>query len=81
MNFLKRFNIYQQERFPFAGYIFMVGAFSFSAVSYSRICRGAAGFIEWPVFLAGIFTTLTLFLLVVIFDEFKDHEDDVKYRQ
>lgn len=81
MNFLKRFNIYQQERFPFAGYIFMVGAFSFSAVSYSRICRGAAGFIEWPVFLAGIFTTLTLFLLVRIFDEFKDHEDDVKYRQ
>lgn len=81
MNFINRFYIYQKERFPFAGYIFMVGAFSFSAVSYSRICRGAVGFIEWPVFLAGIFNTLTLFLLLRIFDEFKDHEDDVKYRQ
>ncbi len=80
-DFLKRFNIYQQERFPFIGYIFMIGAFSFSAVSYSRICRGAVGFIEWKVFLLGVFTTLTLFLLVRIFDEFKDHEDDMKYRQ
>lgn len=81
MNFIKRFNIYQKERFPLAGYIFMIGAFSFSAVSYSRICRGVEGFIEWPVFLLGIFTTLSLFLLVRIFDEFKDNEDDVKYRK
>lgn len=81
MNFIKRFYIYQKERFPLAGYIFMIGAFSFSAVSYSRICRGVEGFIEWPVFLLGIFTTLSLFLLVRIFDEFKDHEDDVKYRK
>jgi 4-hydroxybenzoate polyprenyltransferase len=81
MSFLKRFYIYQKERFPFAGYIFMVGAFSFSAVSYSRICRRAEGFIPWTVFLAGAFTTLTLFLLVRIFDEFKDHEDDMKYRK
>lgn len=81
MNFIKRFYIYQKERFPLAGYIFMIGAFSFSAVSYSRICRGVEGFIEWPVFLLGIFTTLSLFLLVRIFDEFKDNEDDVKYRK
>ena len=59
----------------------MIGAFSFSAVSYSRICRGAKGFIEMPVFIAGVFTTLSLFLLVRIFDEFKDHEDDIKYRK
>lgn len=81
MNFIKQFYIYQKERFPLAGYIFMIGAFSFSAVSYSRICRGVEGFIEWPVFLLGVFTTLSLFLLVRIFDEFKDHEDDVKYRK
>ncbi|MBC7426512.1 MAG: hypothetical protein H7321_08245 [Bacteroidia bacterium] len=81
MSLLKRFYIYQKERFPFAGYIFMVGSFTFSAVSYSRICRGKEGFIEWPVFFAGAFTTLTLFLLVRIFDEFKDHEDDMKYRK
>lgn len=58
----------------------MVGAFSFSAVSYSRILRGAEGFIPWPYFFGGIFTTVSLFLLVRIFDEFKDHEDDVRYR-
>jgi 4-hydroxybenzoate polyprenyltransferase len=79
--FLKRFLIYQKERFPFLGYIVLVGSFSFSAISYSRICRGAEGFVSWDKYLLGIFTTITLFFLVRIFDEFKDAEDDAKYRK
>lgn len=80
-SFLKRFYIYQKERFPFLGHGLLVAAFSFSAISYSRICRGVAGFVPWPVLLVGISTTITLFLLVRIFDEFKDKDDDAKYRQ
>jgi len=80
-SFLKRFYIYQKERFPLAGHGLLIAAFSFSAVSYSRICRGAEGFIDLKTFLVGIFTTVTLFLLVRIFDEFKDAEDDAKYRK
>ncbi len=62
------------------GHGLLVAAFSFSAVSYSRICRGMDGFIPWPTFLVGVFTTVTLFLLVRIFDEHKDAEDDARYR-
>src|SRR5574337_1862899 len=77
---LKRFWIYQQERFPIFGHVPLVASFSFSAIAYSRICRGAAGFVPWDRYLTGIITTITLFLLVRIFDEFKDRKDDEKYR-
>ncbi|WP_353195708.1 UbiA family prenyltransferase [Parapedobacter defluvii] len=76
----KRLYQYQKERFPLLGHGALVAAFSFSAVAYSRICRGVEGFIPWPVFLVGIFTTVTLFLVVRIFDEHKDAEDDARFR-
>lgn len=76
----KRLYQYQKERFPLVGHGVLVAAFSFSAVAYSRICRGETGFIPWPTFLVGIFTTVTLFLLVRIFDEHKDAEDDARFR-
>jgi 4-hydroxybenzoate polyprenyltransferase len=77
---LKRLWIYQRERFPVFGHGPLVAAFSFSAISYSRICRGADGFVDWSLFTLGIFTTVSLFLLVRIFDEHKDAEDDARYR-
>jgi 4-hydroxybenzoate polyprenyltransferase len=58
-----------------------VAAFSFSAISYSRICRGAEGFVDAKTFAVGVFTTISLFLLVRIFDEFKDAEDDARFRK
>lgn len=78
---LQRLNIYQKERFPLLGHGVLVTAFSFSAISYSRISRGAEGFVSLDKFLVAIFTTVTLFLLVRILDEFKDAEDDEKYRR
>lgn len=80
-SFVVRFLIYQKERFPFLAHGLMISAFTFSAVSYSRICRGQDGFIRWSDFFIGIFATITLFFLVRIFDEFKDKEDDKKYRK
>ncbi len=79
--FLQRFYIYQKERFPFLAHGLLISAFTFSAISYSRICRGAEGFISWQTFLFAVFTTISLFLLLRISDEFKDHEDDSQYRQ
>lgn len=78
--FLRRMWIYQKERFPLLGHGLMITALTFSAVSYSRICRGAEGFIPWQDFLIGIFASVTLFFLVRIYDEFKDRKDDAKYR-
>ena len=78
--YLWRMYQYQNERFPILGHGVMIAAFSFSAIAYSRICRGAEGFVDWSTYFVGIFTTVSLFLLVRIFDEFKDKEDDAKYR-
>ncbi|EHQ30277.1 UbiA prenyltransferase family protein [Mucilaginibacter paludis] len=79
-SFFRRFYLYQKERFPFLGHGLLVACFSFSAIAYSRICRGAAGFVGTKIFLSGILITISLFLLVRIFDEFKDAEDDALYR-
>jgi 4-hydroxybenzoate polyprenyltransferase len=79
--FFRRLYIYQKERFPVLGHGLLVAAFSFSAISYSRICRGAEGFVSWKIFLVGIFTTVSLFFLVRVFDEFKDKEEDALYRK
>lgn len=80
-SFIKRFYIYQKERFPLLVHGILISSFSFSAISYSLICRGVDGFVDWKIFLVGIFTTISLFMLVRIFDEFKDAEDDAKYRK
>lgn len=80
-SFWKRLYMYQKERFPVLGHGVMIAAFSFSAISYSRICRGEQGFVSWPVYFVGILITITLFFLVRIFDEFKDAEDDAAYRK
>lgn len=77
---VKRLWIYQRERFPLLVNAIAVTTFTFSAISYSRICRGAEGFVDWQTYLIGCFATFTLFLLVRIFDEFKDKEDDARYR-
>jgi len=79
--FFRRFVIYQKERFPFLAHGLMIAAFTFSAISYSRICRNEDGFIALPDYIIGVFATITLFFLVRIFDEFKDKEDDAKYRK
>ena len=81
LSFFRRLYIYQKERFPLLGHGLLVAAFSFSAISYSRICRDAAGFVSWKIFLVGIFTTVSLFFLVRVFDEFKDKEEDALYRK
>ena len=76
----RRLWIYQRERFPIFGYVPMVCAFALSAFSYSGICRGEALKFAPAVLGIGCFTAFVLFLLLRLFDEFKDAEDDAKYR-
>ncbi len=78
--FIKRFWIYLSERFPPFAHGILISIFTFSAISYSRICRGAEGFISLGDYLIGISLTISLFFLVRVFDEFKDKEEDAKYR-
>jgi 4-hydroxybenzoate polyprenyltransferase len=77
---LSRLYRYQAERFPLLAHGLLIATFSFSAIAFSRLCRGAAGFIPWPQYLGCITNTFTLFFLVRVFDEHKDQEEDRQYR-
>ncbi|TAE73123.1 MAG: hypothetical protein EAZ85_07880 [Bacteroidetes bacterium] len=79
-NFIKRFYIYQKERFPLLAYIILIGTFSFSAIAYSCICRNV-NFVDIPTYLMGFFMAISLFLLLRIADEHKDFKDDIRFRQ
>ncbi|NOX93284.1 MAG: hypothetical protein GXP18_12790, partial [Gammaproteobacteria bacterium] len=75
-----RWWIYQRERFPVLAHGPLVIAFSFSALCYSSLLRGD---INIPDLLPGVVAFLTAFLLFLqlrIADEFKDHEEDCRYR-
>jgi len=79
-SFAKRLWIYQKERFPLFKHLLLIATFTFSAIGYARICRGAEGFVPMIDYVSGVFMTFTLFLLLRIADEFKDKEDDAKFR-
>ncbi|BAU50283.1 membrane protein [Sulfurifustis variabilis] len=74
-----RWWVYQRERFPLLAHGPLILAFSFSAASYSALARGAA-----PPPLAAVAvafaTSLLFFLQLRIADEFKDAEEDARYR-
>ena len=78
--FLSKWNIYQKVRFPIVTHGILILAFSFSAVSYALLSNGENEFISISVFLPGFVIVLTIFLLLRIADEFKDADDDKKYR-
>ncbi len=73
-----RWYIYQKERFPILMYIPMILAFSFSAVSYSSIVRD--GKIAAGSVVVAFITTFSTFMLLRIADEFKDYEEDLRFR-
>ena len=75
-----RLYIYLQERFPLMSHGLLIASFTFSAISFSRISRGVTGFIPTKYFLVGLFNGLAFFLILRICDEFKDKEEDKKYR-
>ncbi len=69
---------YQRERFPLARNGLLIAVFSFSAVSFSAVLRG--GRPDWRSFLVAFLTSLAFFMQLRIADEFKDFEDDSRYR-
>ena len=72
--------IYQRERFPIFQHGPLILVFTFSAAAFSRLCRGQETFIELMSFAIGAVTTILFFFLLRLFDEFKDFEDDSRYR-
>lgn len=81
MPFLPRLYQYQKERFPIMIHGILIACFTFSAIAYSRLSRGAAGFIHYMDYAFAVSMTLGLFFLLRLFDEVKDHAEDMQFRK
>ena len=77
--FLARWWTYQRERFPVCAHGLLIAAFSFSAVSYSTLVRGASG-VGLHAALAAFANSFLAFLQLRIADEFKDADEDRRHR-
>ncbi len=75
----QRFWRYQKERFPLKAHTPLILAFSFCAVSVSSRLRADA-WPDWPAVVVAFLTCLLFFLQLRIADEFKDHEEDSRFR-
>jgi 4-hydroxybenzoate polyprenyltransferase len=78
--FLRRWWIYQRERFPVLAHGPLIAAFSLSAVSFSSLLRGRTDLPTARTALVAFGTAFLFFLQLRIADEFKDFEEDAKYR-
>jgi len=77
---MHRWWTYLQERFPPLENGLLVGVFSLSALCYSALLRGASGALTVPSMVVAFGLTLLFFFLLRVADEFKDVEDDRRYR-
>lgn len=76
---MKRWWIYQKERFPLLAHGPLIAAFSACAVSFSSLLRGAPP--PGPqMFLTAFGVCLPMFLQLRIADEFKDADEDARWR-
>lgn len=75
-----RWWIYQKERFPLLAHGPLILAFSFSAVSYSALLRGSEAWPALGAVVVAFVCCLISFLHLRIADEFKDIEEDTRYR-
>ncbi len=75
-----RWWIYQRERFPLLAHGPLVAAFSFSALCFSSLLREDVSMPDLLPSMVAFLTALLLFLQLRIADEFKDYEDDCRYR-
>ena len=78
MNFLKKWYIYQKERFPVATYGLYILCLSFAAFFYNTKMLEIESNVG--VFITMFVVAFLQFLMVRIIDEFKDYEEDKKYR-
>ena len=76
---MKRFWIYQRERFPLISHAPVIAAFSASAIAFSAVARHAS-LPAWWLLAGGFVSSLCFFLQMRIADEWKDAADDAEFR-
>ena len=79
-----RWIVYQRERFPVLAHGPLIAAFSSGAVCYSAQLRASAGQTRPSVSVASLIVAfvscLLFFFQLRVSDEFKDHEEDARWR-
>jgi 4-hydroxybenzoate polyprenyltransferase len=76
---MNRWWIYQKERFPLLAHGPLIAAFSACAVAFSSLLRNAPP-PGWQMYLTAFGVCLLMFLQLRIADEFKDAEEDARWR-
>jgi 4-hydroxybenzoate polyprenyltransferase len=77
---LNRWLVYARERFPLGQNGALIAAFSASAIAFSALVRGAGHFPAWYLVVAGFVSSFLMFALLRIADEFKDADEDARWR-
>lgn len=77
---LARWWVYQRERFPLATHVPLIAAFSFCTLTFSMLARGHVALPSLKAALVAFGTALLFFLQMRIADEFKDADEDARYR-
>jgi len=77
---MNRWWIYQKERFPLFAHGLLIAAFSSSAVCFSGLLRGQVDLPSLASLSVAFVTCFIFFLQLRIADEFKDFEEDSRYR-
>ena len=72
--------IYQAERFPVVLHGILILAFSCSGVSLSAVLRGAEHLPSLASYLVAFISAFCFFLQLRITDEYKDNEEDCRFR-
>jgi 4-hydroxybenzoate polyprenyltransferase len=75
-----RATIYQRERFPLAAFVPLAAASAIAATCHGQLLRGV---VTWPGasdVLAATLSALAFFLQMRVADEFKDRDDDARWR-
>ena len=80
MKEVARWRTYQRERFPLFAHGPLILAFSMCAVCYSTLVRGSETFPPARILSVAFISSLISFLHLRIADEFKDFEEDSRYR-
>ncbi|MBD2185159.1 UbiA family prenyltransferase [Planktothrix sp. FACHB-1355] len=75
-----RWWIYQRERFPIVAHGVLIAIFSSAAISYSVLLRGGTKILNLSTIIVAFISVFLFFLQLRIADEFKDFDDDLRYR-
>jgi UbiA prenyltransferase family len=77
---LMRWWIYQRERFPILTHGLLIAVFSFSTISFSAMARGHVQVPGAKAYFVAFASAFIFFLQLRIADEFKDFEEDARFR-